>query len=585
MKHQQATPALAAWPADLVPPRGILVLTGYGLDVRVWRGRLRVADGIGRHRREAIVHRATGRLRRLVVLGHTGTVTLDAIRWLADVGAGFLQLDADGRVLAAFGPQGTDRPALRRAQARALDTPEGDDVARRLIAEKVAAQADTLAAVNRVAPVSDVAVASLRAAAGALHVAVGRDELRLAEAQAAAAYWSAWSPVRVTFARRDADRVAPHWRTFGSRSSPLTGNPRLAGNPANAILNYLYAILEGEAAIAARVVGLDPGLGVLHADQLNRDSLATDLMEPVRPLVDRYVLSLLTSRPFAAADFYETRQGVVRVTPPLARELAATCTDWAAAVGRVAEDVARLLEARQPSMQRATPTPVTGRNRRVGRAVRRPGRVRAPEVRRACPTCGGTVAAGRRTCSDACAAEAVAAAAPAFRAAGIAATRELRAVGWTPELTPAGRARIGRRTTDLVAAAREWQRTHPWPEDLQAFERAILPGLAEVSAAVLAELTGLSVPYCRRVLRGQAVPHPMWWETMRQLGVYSPANPAVGGRPASVARPGPTCEQRTNGSRPSTGSAGRSRAPQDHRTCGGTRRHHAYLAKSDTHGR
>ena len=68
----QAIDSLAAWPADLVPPRGILVLTGYGLDVRVWRGRLRVADGIGRDRREALVHRATGRLRRLVVLGHTG---------------------------------------------------------------------------------------------------------------------------------------------------------------------------------------------------------------------------------------------------------------------------------------------------------------------------------------------------------------------------------------------------------------------------------------------------------------------------------------------------------------------------------
>ena len=294
--RRQAIDSLAAWPADLVPPRGVLVLTGYGLDVRVWRGRLRVADGIGKDRREAIVHRATGKLRRLVVLGHTGTITLEAIRWLADVGAGYLQLDADGRVLAAFGPQGTDRPGLRRAQARALDTPDGNGIVRRILAEKIAGQAETMAAVDRVVPVTDVAVASIRAAADALHVAVGRDELRLAEAQAAAAYWSAWSPVSVTFARRDADRVASHWRTFGSRSSPHTGNPRLAGNPANAILNYLYAILEGEASIAARIVGLDPGIGLLHADQLNRDSLAADLMEPVRPLVDRYVLRLL-SRP------------------------------------------------------------------------------------------------------------------------------------------------------------------------------------------------------------------------------------------------------------------------------------------------
>lgn len=111
----QAIDSLAAWPADLRAHRGVLVLSGYGLDVRVWRGRLRVADGIGHDRRQGLVHRATGGLRRLVVLGHAGSVSLDAIRWLSDVAAGYLQLDADGQVLAAFGPQGTDRPGLRRA--------------------------------------------------------------------------------------------------------------------------------------------------------------------------------------------------------------------------------------------------------------------------------------------------------------------------------------------------------------------------------------------------------------------------------------------------------------------------------------
>jgi CRISPR-associated endonuclease Cas1 len=122
----------------------------------------------------------------------------------------------------------------------------------------------------------------------------------------------------VSFARRDAADVPAHWRSFGTRSSPLTGAPRLAAKPANALLNYLYSILEGEAAIAARIVGLDPGLGVFHADQPSRDSLAADLMEPVRPLVDRFVLGLLAHRYFAAADFHETRQGVCRVTPGLA---------------------------------------------------------------------------------------------------------------------------------------------------------------------------------------------------------------------------------------------------------------------------
>src|SRR2546430_7689206 len=41
---------------------------------------------------------------------------------------------------------------------------------------------------------------------------------------------------------------------------------RLAVNPANAILNYLYAVLESETCLAIAALGLDPGLGFLHVE-------------------------------------------------------------------------------------------------------------------------------------------------------------------------------------------------------------------------------------------------------------------------------------------------------------------------------
>lgn len=525
----QATDSLAAWPAELTPPHGVLVLTGYGLDVRVWRGRLRVADGIGHDRREAIVHRATGRLRRLVVLGHTGSVTLEAIRWLADVGVGYLQIDADGRVLAAFGPQGTDRPGLRRAQARALDTPTGNDIVRRLLAEKVAGQAANLAALTGVGTVTDETVDALRMAAQRLHVGVTRDDLRLAESQAAAAYWSAWAPVPVRFARRDADRVPAHWRTFGGRAPPLTGNPRLAGNPANALLNVLYACLEAEATLAARVVGLDPGVGLLHADQPNRDSLAADLMEPLRPVVDRYLLRLLTGRVFAAADFYETRQGVCRVTPPLARELAEASADWLAPVGRVAEDVARLLD-QAGTGNGVLATPLTGRNRSAGRGrhskserLRRP-----PTVRRGCAWCGATIASGRATCSTACEQAARAEQLPRFIEAGRHSLERQQSEGLRPEMSPAGREHVGKRSSELTRAAREWQRTHRWPSDPDRYEREVRPALAALSAGAIAQATGLSVGYCRHLRAGRAVAHPMWWEALLGLRAHRDGAPGDG---------------------------------------------------------
>ncbi len=350
-----------------------------------------------------LVHRATGAPARLVVLGHTGSVSLEAIRWLADVGAAYLQIDADGRVLAAFGRQGTDRPALRRAQALAIHRPVGLTIARDLIAEKLRGQIATLQLVER--HVSTIGAAGdLEGALVRLKYARDIDGVRLAEAQGAAAYWQAWSGIPVQYARRDAERVPLHWRTFGSRSSPLTGGPRLAANPANPLLNYLYAILEGEASIAARIVGLDPGLGVLHADQDRRDSLAADLMEPIRPLVDRYVLDLLTSRTFAARDFFETRQGVCRVVAPLTHELGETATEWGKLVGRAAEDVARVLDdsSRAPS---SLPTPISGRRRSAGRPAgskRTPLRALPAKPAHSCLWCGKQLRGERQTCRGEC---------------------------------------------------------------------------------------------------------------------------------------------------------------------------------------
>src|SRR5205823_196578 len=113
------------------------------------------------------------------------------------------------------------------------------------------------------------------------------------EAQAAAKYWSAWTKLPVRFSARDARRVPSHWLAFGLRKSTITRSPRQATNPPNAILNYLYAILEAECRVACLRVGLDPGMGVVHADTPYRDSLALDVMEAVRPDIDEFVLRLL----------------------------------------------------------------------------------------------------------------------------------------------------------------------------------------------------------------------------------------------------------------------------------------------------
>src|SRR3990170_452096 len=130
-------PASVAPDASTRIKNGVLVLSGYGVRVAVRRRHLIVEDGIGRDRRWGRLSRATARLKRLVVLGHTGFVTLEALRWLGDVGAAFVQIDVDGQLIGAFGPQGRDEARLRRTQALAVTHPVGLAITKWLIREKL----------------------------------------------------------------------------------------------------------------------------------------------------------------------------------------------------------------------------------------------------------------------------------------------------------------------------------------------------------------------------------------------------------------------------------------------------------------
>ena len=49
-------------------------------------------------------------------------------------------------------------------------------------------------------------------------------------------------------------------------------------------------------------------------------------MEPLRPVVDKFVLDLLAARELEQGDVVETREGVCRLGPELARELAAVAS-------------------------------------------------------------------------------------------------------------------------------------------------------------------------------------------------------------------------------------------------------------------
>jgi len=91
-------------------------------------------------RRRGRFARACAGIKRLVVLGHSGIISLEALRWLSDIGAAFVKIDSDENLIAAIAPSGLDDARLRRAQALAFENRIGLEIARELIRRKLVGQ-------------------------------------------------------------------------------------------------------------------------------------------------------------------------------------------------------------------------------------------------------------------------------------------------------------------------------------------------------------------------------------------------------------------------------------------------------------
>jgi CRISPR-associated endonuclease Cas1 len=437
-------------------------------------------------------------------------VSLDALRWCANLGIGVLVLGADGTAQLASTPRMTDDARLRRTQAMAPLQPYGIDVARWLMSRKIQGQGKLL--LRRFGdPETAETIGNL---ALATEGAEAIDELRQLEASAAALYFGAWSgraECAPTFATKDRRRIPPHWSRFEGRRSVLAAaaSNRKAERPVNAMLNYVYSLVEAEAILACQAVGLDPGLGIVHADAKGRQSLALDLMEPVRPEVDAFVLDMVERRTFRKAEFTETSDGHLRLLAPLTHELAETMPQWAKALGPIAEHVAHVLGKAMAGTYSAT-TPLTSRRHRDAQAVvkarkasARSAAMSSTPLQKAtaatalplwtCPDCGGAVTNPRHVRCEEC-------------------------IAADPAQAPEIRGRRGAAIAARKRALVEWDKANPGVVyDPELFRREILPRLANVPLSEIVEAAGCSKASASDIRRGKRTPHVSTWAALAGL--------------------------------------------------------------------
>jgi CRISPR-associated endonuclease Cas1 len=478
------------------------------------RGHLLLEDGIGEDRQRYRLPRVGHGLRRLIVIGSDGMVSLAALRWLADQDAAFVMLERDGSVVITTGPVRPSDVRLRRTQALANQSHIAVRIGRELIDQKLAGQEQVARHKLLAADSADI----IHRYRSELAEADTVERVRLIESLAAAAYWSAWRTLPITFPRKDEPRVPDHWRVFGTRVSPLTGSPRLAVNPPNAILNYLYAVLESEASLAAAALGLDPGMGVLHVDTKARDSLACDLMEPVRPQVDAFLLNWITREPVKRGWFFEQRDGNCRLMASLAVRLSETAPMWRRAVAPYAESVARMFWS--PTARGAKsivpPTRLTQRHKREAKgASPLPSAIRPPRRENLCRGCGKTIRSEHTNCADC--------------AIGGATERLFSAakLGRLAARSPEARAkhRASRRRHAEACSAWDASSQPAWLTD-RVFSERIQPLVARASASAIALAIGVSRGYAGRIRQGYR-PHPRHWQVLAKLVGVSQAESVI----------------------------------------------------------
>jgi CRISPR-associated endonuclease Cas1 len=336
-----------------------LTISGYGVRFFVDRGRLVIVDGFANEgqRRRLALSRGTCALQRIVVLGRTGLVTLDALQWLADLGIALLFVGVGGRLTSVYAPGGLEgsKTRLHRIQAAARTSEVGVRVAQFLIGRKLLGQCQVLewlAAAGQQVPLAarhhyertGRAAAQLRA----LHDERIQhpwhlDDIIETERAGGQIYWAALSGIPLRWTPKAARHVPEHWLTTQQRESFRTGNRNGATDPTNALLNYGYALLEAETRIACHNGGIHQGLGIIHADRDGRASFVYDLMEPARPAVDRLMFEFIRKHTFTDTECWETREGYCRLDPGLTSRVAAWLPRLKSEVAPLVREVTREL--------------------------------------------------------------------------------------------------------------------------------------------------------------------------------------------------------------------------------------------------
>lgn len=288
-----------------------LLISGFGTSINVDKRRLIITNK--EERLEYYPHQID--YDSIIIDGHTGSISFEAIRWLMKHDITVLTLNWNGNLLASINPKEPSNGKLRVKQySKYLDAKSRYDIASKIINEKVNKSYNLLSELSKYHDCLDIESITKSFESEKINLKTKFDinNIRTYEGRIATIYWDNLSKIF--------NELYPEFHFVGRRNKTYSWNMN-ASDEINALLNYGYAILESLCRKQINIVSLDPSVGFVHEIDKSKTPLVYDVQELGRWIIDLSVIELLEEKKLTKSDFITTENYHIRLREQTAKML------------------------------------------------------------------------------------------------------------------------------------------------------------------------------------------------------------------------------------------------------------------------
>jgi len=293
-----------------------LLITGFGTSINVDKRKLIITNKLKDTRLEFYPHKISHD--GIIIDGHTGNITFEAMRWLSKHNINLTLLNWNGQLLANVMPEQPKSGKLRVKQyQKYLDSMDRFEIALKIVQCKVEHSLNLLEELSRfyesvdftkirkTVEKEDLFLLNIMKNSEKQDISKSIKQLMTYEGRIAGIYLD--NLIRIF------NQLNPEFNFTGRKNKANSRNYN-ASDEINALLNYGYAILESEIRKVINGIGLDYSIGFLHEINQSRTPLVYDIQELFRWLIDVSVIQLLEEKKIKKSGFiitenYHTRLG------------------------------------------------------------------------------------------------------------------------------------------------------------------------------------------------------------------------------------------------------------------------------------